>query len=80
MIASSTGNTNCHAMRPMTRTKISANGKSIKAVTDAEVIKSRTDSNEEQEFVKNMSDESRYYRFMDTLRELTQTSVLLTGS
>jgi GNAT superfamily N-acetyltransferase len=30
----------------------------------------------EQEFVKNMSDESRYYRFMDTLRELTQTMLV----
>ncbi len=29
-----------------------------------------------QEFVKNMSDESRYYRFMDTLRELTQTMLV----
>lgn len=29
------------------------------------------DADMEQEFVKNMSDESRYYRFMDTLRELT---------
>ena len=30
----------------------------------------------EQEFVKAMSDESRYYRFMDTLRELTQTMLV----
>jgi acetyltransferase len=29
-----------------------------------------------QEFVKSMSDESRYYRFMDTLRELTQTMLV----
>ena len=30
----------------------------------------------EQEFVKSMSDESRYYRFMDTIRELTQTMLV----
>jgi acetyltransferase len=30
----------------------------------------------EQEFVKNMSDESKYYRFMDTMRELTQTMLV----
>ena len=29
-----------------------------------------------QGFVKEMSDESRYYRFMDTLRELTQTMLV----
>lgn len=29
------------------------------------------DADLEQEFVRNMSDESRYYRFMDTIRELT---------
>ncbi|HRE18896.1 MAG TPA: GNAT family N-acetyltransferase, partial [Rhodocyclaceae bacterium] len=34
------------------------------------------DAEMEQEFVKNMSDESRYYRFMDTLRELTQTMLV----
>jgi acetyltransferase len=34
------------------------------------------DAELEQEFVKNMSDESRYYRFMDTLRELTQTMLV----
>ena len=34
------------------------------------------DADLEQEFVKNMSDESRYYRFMDTLRELTQTMLV----
>ena len=34
------------------------------------------DADMEQEFVKNMSDESRYYRFMDTLRELTQTMLV----
>jgi hypothetical protein len=30
----------------------------------------------EQEFVKNLSDESKYYRFMDTLRELTQSMLV----
>ncbi len=30
------------------------------------------DADMEQDFVKRMSDESKYYRFMDTLRELTQ--------
>ena len=30
------------------------------------------DAEMEQDFVKRMSDESKYYRFMDTLRELTQ--------
>jgi acetyltransferase len=30
------------------------------------------DSEMEQDFVKSLSDESKYYRFMDTLRELTQ--------
>ena len=34
------------------------------------------DADMEQDFVKNMSDESRYYRFMDTLRELTQTMLV----
>ncbi len=34
------------------------------------------DAELEQEFVKNMSDESRYYRFMDTIRELTQTMLV----
>lgn len=34
------------------------------------------DSDLEQEFVKHMSDESKYYRFMDTLRELTQAMLV----
>jgi acetyltransferase len=34
------------------------------------------DADMEQAFVQNMSDESRYYRFMDTLRELTQTMLV----
>ena len=34
------------------------------------------DADMEQDFVKSMSDESRYYRFMDTLRELTQTMLV----
>ncbi len=34
------------------------------------------DADMEQEFVKSMSDESRYYRFMDTIRELTQTMLV----
>ena len=34
------------------------------------------DAELEQNFVKAMSDESRYYRFMDTLRELTQTMLV----
>ncbi|MCL2524020.1 MAG: bifunctional acetate--CoA ligase family protein/GNAT family N-acetyltransferase [Betaproteobacteria bacterium] len=34
------------------------------------------DADLEQEFVKSMTDESRYYRFMDTLRELTQTMLV----
>jgi acetyltransferase len=34
------------------------------------------DADMEQDFVKAMSDESRYYRFMDTLRELTQTMLV----
>jgi acetyltransferase len=34
------------------------------------------DAEMEQEFVKGMSDESRYYRFMDTLRELTPTMLV----
>jgi acetyltransferase len=34
------------------------------------------DAELEQEFVQRMSDESRYYRFMDTLRELTQTMLV----
>ena len=29
------------------------------------------DSEMEQDFVRSLSDESKYYRFMDTLRELT---------
>ncbi|HZX33334.1 MAG TPA: bifunctional acetate--CoA ligase family protein/GNAT family N-acetyltransferase [Rhodocyclaceae bacterium] len=34
------------------------------------------DADMEQDFVKRMSDESRYYRFMDTIRELTQTMLV----
>ncbi|MBK8892045.1 MAG: bifunctional acetate--CoA ligase family protein/GNAT family N-acetyltransferase [Dechloromonas sp.] len=34
------------------------------------------DAEMEQAFVKGMSDESRYYRFMDTLRELTPTMLV----
>ena len=34
------------------------------------------DAEMEQEFVKNLSDESKYYRFMDTLRELTQSMLV----
>jgi acetyltransferase len=34
------------------------------------------DSDLEQDFVKRMSDESKYYRFMDTLRELTQAMLV----
>ncbi len=34
------------------------------------------DADMEQAFVQAMSDESRYYRFMDTLRELTQTMLV----
>lgn len=34
------------------------------------------DADMEQDFVKSMSDESRYYRFMDTIRELTQTMLV----
>jgi len=34
------------------------------------------DADMEQDFVHRMSDESRYYRFMDTLRELTQTMLV----
>jgi len=34
------------------------------------------DAELEQEFVKRMSDESKYYRFMDTLRELTQAMLV----
>ncbi|MEI7613846.1 MAG: bifunctional acetate--CoA ligase family protein/GNAT family N-acetyltransferase [Betaproteobacteria bacterium] len=34
------------------------------------------DSDMEQAFVKNLSDESKYYRFMDTLRELTQAMLV----
>ena len=34
------------------------------------------DADIEQEFVRGMSDESRYYRFMDTLRELSQTMLV----
>ncbi len=34
------------------------------------------DADMEQDFVKAMSDESRYYRFMDTIRELTQTMLV----
>ena len=34
------------------------------------------DADIEQEFVKNLSDESKYSRFMDTLRELTQSMLV----
>ena len=34
------------------------------------------DADIEQEFVKNLSDESKYSRFMDTLRELTQAMLV----
>ncbi len=34
------------------------------------------DADIEQDFVKRMSDESKYYRFMDTLRELTQAMLV----
>jgi acetyltransferase len=34
------------------------------------------DAELEQEFVKRMSDESKYYRFMDTIRELTQAMLV----
>jgi acetyltransferase len=34
------------------------------------------DAEMEQDFVKRMSDESKYYRFMDTLRELTQSMLV----
>ena len=34
------------------------------------------DAEMEQEFVKGLSDESKYYRFMDTLRELTQSMLV----
>ena len=34
------------------------------------------DAEMEQEFVKNLSEESKYSRFMDTLRELTQAMLL----
>ncbi len=34
------------------------------------------DADMEQEFVRNMSDESRYSRFMDTIRELTQAMLV----
>jgi acetyltransferase len=34
------------------------------------------DAEIEQEFVRSLSDESRYYRFMDTLRELTQSMLV----
>jgi len=34
------------------------------------------DAEMEQSFVKAMTDESRYYRFMDTIRELTQTMLV----
>lgn len=34
------------------------------------------DAEMEQDFVKRMSDESKYYRFMDTLRELTQAMLV----
>ena len=34
------------------------------------------DAEMEQEFVKALSDESKYYRFMDTLRELTQSMLV----
>ena len=34
------------------------------------------DADMEQSFVKNLSDESKYFRFMDTLRELTQSMLV----
>jgi acetyltransferase len=34
------------------------------------------DAEREQQFVISMSDESKYYRFMDTIRELTQTMLV----
>lgn len=34
------------------------------------------DAEMEQNFVKHLSDESKYYRFMDTLRELTQSMLV----
>jgi acetyltransferase len=34
------------------------------------------DAELEQDFVKRMSDESKYYRFMDTIRELTQAMLV----
>jgi acetyltransferase len=34
------------------------------------------DAEREQQFVIGMSDESKYYRFMDTIRELTQTMLV----
>ena len=34
------------------------------------------DAEMEQDFVKNLSDESKNYRFMDTLRELTQSMLV----
>ena len=34
------------------------------------------DADLEQDFVKRMSDESKYYRFMDTIRELTQAMLV----
>jgi len=46
MIASRTGMISCQAMMAMTKTKRKAKGRSMKAVTEAEVMKSRTDSKE----------------------------------
>ena len=34
------------------------------------------DAEMEQQFVRSLSDESKYYRFMDTLRELTQSMLI----
>ena len=45
-IASSTGMISGHAISAMTKTNSSANGRSMKAVTVAEVMKSRTTSKE----------------------------------
>lgn len=50
------------------------------AQTDGQIITIRPirpeDAEMEQNFVKQLSDESKYYRFMDTLRELTQTMLV----
>ncbi len=49
-------------------------------MSDGEMVTIRPirpeDAEIEQEFVKGMSDESRYYRFMDTMRELNQTMLV----